>query len=213
MKRFLKNTFYIIIEIFKWPNILWHLLAILLTYFIVIMGIDWWYYVSTRFVSHYYWFPAAFVGGLLPVMVPLVLYFFGKLIKDLVIKNAGAALFQASLLGSVISSTYKAFTGRIPPKFGEISIDISNGFQFGFWENGIFSGWPSSHTTIAFAMAVCLIMLFPKSKTMRYGALIYATYIGFGASVGFHWFSEFVAGAIMGSLIGYVVGKRYKKAV
>lgn len=29
-----------------------------------------------------------------------------------------------------------------------------------------------------------------------------------GASVGFHWLSDFVAGAILGTLIGVIVGRR-----
>jgi hypothetical protein len=38
------------------------------------------------------------------------------------------------------------------------------------------------------------------------GALLYAFYIGLGVSVTIHWFSEFVAGAITGSVVGIVVG-------
>lgn len=36
-----------------------------------------------------------------------------------------------------------------------------------------------------------------------------ATYIGIGISVNIHWFSDFAAGAILGSLIGYIVGKTF----
>ena len=49
-----------------------------------------------------------------------------------------------------------------------------------------------------------------KIKIIRFIALAYAFYIGIGVSVtSIHWFSEFVAGATIGSVIGVVVGKSY----
>ena len=56
-------------------------------------------------------------------------------------------------------------------------------------------------------MAACLIMLYPKNKKLAFFALLYAFYVGFGVSVTIHWFSEFIAGAIIGSVIGVVVGR------
>jgi membrane-associated phospholipid phosphatase len=137
--------------------------------------------------------------------------------KSVKILNISYALGQAALLGLIISDFYKALTGRIPPPeiFGQNStgalVDISHGFQFGFLRGGVFWGWPSSHTTIAFAMALTLIMLFPKNKLVRYLVLIYAFYVGISVSVSIHWFSEFVAGAIIGTVIGIVVGKSFRE--
>jgi membrane-associated phospholipid phosphatase len=74
----------------------------------------------------------------------------------------------------------------------------------------MFWGWPSSHTTVAFAMAACLITLYPGNKKLILFASLYAFYIGLGVSVTIHWFSEFVAGAIIGSVIGMVVGRSFK---
>jgi hypothetical protein len=65
-------------------------------------------------------------------------------------------------------------------------------------------------TTLTFAIMTCLIMLWPKNKPLMAGALIYAFYIGLGVSVTIHWFSEFVAGAIIGSVCGTVVGTSFK---
>jgi membrane-associated phospholipid phosphatase len=88
--------------------------------------------------------------------------------------------------------------------------DTSHGFQFSFLKGGVFWGWPSSHTTVTFAMTVCLITLYPKNKMFVFIALLYAFYIGLGVSMTIHWFSEFVAGAIIGSVIGMVVGRSFK---
>jgi hypothetical protein len=54
-------------------------------------------------------------------------------------------------------------------------------------------------------------MLFPKSKPILIGALIYACYVGLSVSVSIHWLSEFVAGAIIGSVIGRVVGGSFRE--
>ena len=75
----------------------------------------------------------------------------------------------------------------------------------------MFWGWPSSHTTIAFAVAVTLFVLYRKNPLVKYPALLVALYIGVGVSTNIHWFSEFVAGAIIGSVIGSVVGNAYAK--
>ena len=120
----------------------------------------------------------------------------------------GWAIGQAALLGSLVSSTYKAFTGRVHPAH-IVGADISHVFQFGFLRGGVFWGWPSSHTTIAFAMAVTVFTLFPKQRWLGWVAILYAFYVGIGVSMTIHWFSDFVAGAIIGSVIGAVVGKSF----
>jgi membrane-associated phospholipid phosphatase len=220
----MKNFFYKmpsnIIECFNRGNLLWQFLAITLTYLIVVSDSDWTYFIASEKLS---WrlllLPAVFLGGLSPIIVPLLLFLIGKIKKSFEIINVAFALGQAAMIGFLISSFYKVFTGRIPPPEGFHSltsintnslVDISHGFQFGFLRGGIFWGWPSSHTIIAFAMALTLIMLYPKSKSIKIISLVYALYIGLGISISIHWFSEFVAGAIIGAIIGVVVGKSFR---
>lgn len=201
------------IRCFKGYNLLWHFLAIALTYIIVTSGFDWYYFIFTQIpVLRTFLFPALGLGMVLPVVVPLMLLAIGVLRKAFKIKNTAFALGQAAILGLVISSFYKAFTGRIPPPrfltHGAL-VDTSHGFRFGVLRGGMFWGWPSSHTTVAFAMAVALWQLYPGNKLVRYAAILYAFYVGIGVSIRIHWFSEFVAGAIIGSVIGAVVGKSF----
>jgi membrane-associated phospholipid phosphatase len=54
-------------------------------------------------------------------------------------------------------------------------------------------------------MSVALIVLVPRMPLLRFSALVYAFFIGLGVSFGIHWFSDFVAGAIIGSVIGVAV--------
>jgi membrane-associated phospholipid phosphatase len=202
-----------IIRCFKGYNLLWHLLAVALTYLIVTSDFDWYYFIATQKpILHYFLFPAIMLGGIVPIFAPLILLAIGMLRNNLKIKNTAFALGQAAILGLVISSFYKAFTGRIPPPhfFSHSNLaDISHGFQFGFLRGGMFWGWPSSHTAVAFAMAVAIWKSYPENKLVRYAAFTYALYVGIGVSISIHWFSDFVAGAIIGSVIGAVVGKSF----
>ncbi len=116
---------------------------------------------------------------------------------------------QAGILGWFISSLYKAFTGRdYPPHV--LADDVSKVFHFGFWKAGIFWGWPSSHTTAAFAVSLAIIVYYAQNKSAKLWAWIYAFFIGIGVSISIHWFSDFLAGAIIGSVIGVVVGKSFQ---
>ena len=43
-------------------------------------------------------------------------------------------------------------------------------------------------------------------------ALTYAFYVGIGVSMTIHWFSDFVAGALIGTAIGIVVANSFSRA-
>lgn len=191
--------------------ILGHLLAILLTVILVTTRFDWFYFCSTRSSLLWAWMiPSAPIGALVPLAVPLILIVSGYIASRARISRTGWAIGQAALIGSLLSSTYKAFTGRIHPGH-IIGADLSHDFRFGFLRGGVFWGWPSSHTTIAFAMAVTVFTLFPKQRGVGVAALVYAFYIGLGVSMTIHWFSDFVAGAIIGAVIGAVVGRSFSR--
>lgn len=198
---------------FKGKFLIAQLVAIALTTIIVLANIDLAYFEASRNDTlRTLIFPAIAIGGLLPIVLPLALLAIGTMRKRAYLVNTAWALGQSAILGSLISSTYKALTGRIPPRFAEATTnlaDIGHGFQFGFMRGGIFWGWPSSHTTIAFAMAATLATLFPKQRILIVCAFIYAAYVAFGVSVSIHWLSEAVAGVIMGTVIGIVVGRSF----
>jgi membrane-associated phospholipid phosphatase len=208
-----------VLAIFRGRNLWWHAAAIVLTIAIVTSGGDWSYYLATRddmFLGLAR--PAIRLGTVLPVLGTLFLLIAGLIGKNRRLITTGWALGQAALLGYLISCAYKAFTGRLPPPHRwhletpvtTNAIDSSHGFQFGFLRGGVFWGWPSSHTTIAFAMMLCLIALYPKNRPLMIVALLYALYVGLAVSMTIHWLSEFVAGAIIGSVIGTVVGKSFR---
>ena len=180
---------------------------------LVLSGFDWWYFEHTRGALQELALPAAIIGFFVPVIAPVMLYAVGDLRKRAKIKVAGIILAQAEIIAWVISSIYKALTGRIQPEFFNYTqtADYSHNFNFGFLQHGIFWGWPSSHTAVAFALAAALIVFYPRSVAVRILAVLYALYIGLSVSVSIHWFSDFIAGAIVGSVAGVVVARQSRK--
>jgi membrane-associated phospholipid phosphatase len=212
MKQFLSTLPRNLLDCFRGRMIIWHVIAIILTFILVTSGLDWLYFTSTRNPILRSWmFPAAPIGGLVPIALPLMLLAIGSIGRGAKTTLAGWAVGQAELVGALVAAAYKAFTGRAHPAHG-VGADISHIFQFGFLRGGVFWGWPSSHTTIAFAMAVTLFQLFPKQRWLGYVAITYALYIGIGISMTIHWFSDFLAGAIIGTAIGAVVGKTFLRS-
>jgi membrane-associated phospholipid phosphatase len=209
MKQFLVTLPRNLLGCFKGRMLIWHVIAILLTFILVMSGFDWRYFLATRNPALRSWmWPAVGIGALLPVTLPLILFALGIIARSAKTILTGWAVGQAELLGALIVVAYKAVTGRAHPAHHG-SADISHVFHFGWLRGGVFWGWPSSHTTIAFAMAVTVFTLCPKQRWLGLAALLYAFYVGIGVSMTIHWFSDFVAGAIIGSIIGTVVGKNF----
>lgn len=191
-------------------NLAWFALALGLTALFVLSGFDWVYFIFFQnTIAYKFFFPgAAILGGLLPILVPVALLVIGYSTKNRRLINLAWALGQAAILGLLISSFLKVFTGRPGPEImtDAVLVDISQVFKFGVFRGGVFWGWPSSHTTVAFATALTCITIFPKNKLIKICAFLFAFYVGIGASMSFHWFSDFAAGAVLGVLIGTVVG-------
>ena len=207
MKQFVSTLLVNLANCFCGRRILWHILAILLTVILVKCGVDWEYYQATRGpVLHAWMIPAAPIGALVPIFLPLTLFLLGAALKNTKTINTGWAIAQAELLGLLISSACKALTGRAHPA-RHPGPDLSQVFHFGLLRGGVFWGWPSSHTTVAFALALTVWTLYPRPRWAGCLAIAYALYIGLGVSMTIHWFSDFVAGAIVGAVIGLVVGK------
>lgn len=209
IKKIFYGFFVNLAEVWKGYNLAFQGLAILLTYIIVASDFDWKYFEMTRKISPLFYFPAIILGGTLPIIIPLFLLWYGKTKRNENISFAGYALGQSAIMGSLVTTFYKIFTGRIQPSLINNTIDISKKFNFGFMRNGIVWGWPSSHTTIAFAMATTIFYLYPKKKILLFFVFAYALYVGLSVSVSIHWFSEFIAGIIFGIIIGRIIGKSF----
>jgi membrane-associated phospholipid phosphatase len=212
MKSLITNFFIHTYHLFS-KRYLWvHGMAILGTYVIVVSGFDWWYFVTVHDnVLYAYLRPALGLGMLVPLLMPMAALIVGAIIKKEKLVSTGFTLLESVILGWLLSAFYKAFTGRIQPPHS-LLIDTSHQWNFGFMQHGIFWGWPSSHTTVAFATMVALYCMVPKKyKWVGIIGLLYALYVGIAVSFQIHWFSEFFAGAFFGSLVGYVVSRKSNK--
>jgi membrane-associated phospholipid phosphatase len=210
MKTFFYRIFQNIAALYTWENLAYQLLFILITLVFVISGVDWKIYTASRgAVIQSLAFPAVWLGLLIPIAVPCITLIYGILTKNFKAMNVTYALAQSAFLGFCISSFYKVFTGRSGPPHGLALHDTSTMFHLGFYRAGAFQGWPSSHTTVAFAVSFAVITMFPKNKLVKIIAFVYALYIGLGISITIHWFSDFIAGAILGTIIGISVGTAF----
>ncbi len=211
MKLFLSTLPRNVIGCFKGRLLAFHLAAILLTAALVGSRFDWHYFHWTRSPALRSWsWPAVAIGGLLPIVLPLTLLLLGTIARSARTRLVGWAIGQAEVIGGIIAAGYKAVTGRAHPARG-VGADLTHVFKFGLLRGGVFWGWPSSHTAIAFAMAVAVFKLFPKQRWVGHSAIAYAFYIGLGVSMTIHWFSDFVAGALVGTAVGLVVGTSFSR--
>jgi hypothetical protein len=212
------NDFYEILkEIFSKKYIAYFLFAVVSTFLIVYFGLDWQYFL---FVMGAVPRPVLFISDILGFIIAIFLPVFA-LVKYLLKKNDLSKIFLqitffGVALGYLISTFIKTFTGRVSPpdhmyRLGQAIVDNSSAFQFGFMREQIIGGWPSSHTTIFFALACALSIYYKKSHKHIFVLYAIALFVGVGVTFGFHWLSEFFAGAAIGLVIGNVVGNYFTK--
>ena len=83
MKRFLVTVPRSLIGCFTGWKLVWHVIAIALTFILVMSGFDWSYYLATRDPALRLWmWPAVHIGGLLPLTLPLALFVVGIIARN-----------------------------------------------------------------------------------------------------------------------------------
>ena len=210
MKKFFQKLIINIGNSFSVKSLVFHVLAIVGTSIVVLFGFDrpYFEFFNSSPIQTFF-FPAVIIGSLGIMFLVIITFLFGIIKKNKTSLTTSIAIVQATFIGWLISSFYKTFTGRGHPDMHSLSIDpTATDFHFGFMKGGIFWGWPSGHSTVAFAVGVTLFILFPKSK-FRYLALLFSLYVAIGVSTNIHWFSDALAGALFGIAIGICVGRSF----
>ena len=73
--------------------------------------------------------------------------------------------------------------------------------------------WPSGHTASMFALVSSLVAFYPDEVWIAALGYPIAVGVGLGMIEGdYHWFSDIVAGALIGHVIGWVTGKQFRSA-
>ncbi len=159
-------------------------------------------------------FPGIMAGYILPVSLPVGLYFSSK---DEELKYASYAAGQAVIIAGVGNALIKSITGRQgPDPDAEDKKKASRNFRFGFMRGGIHYGWPSGHLMTNMAMVISLNTYFADKPYVKLAGYTYLTYlttcviIDEGGDV--HWLSDIVTGALVGYAIGKTTGNYFKNA-
>lgn len=164
----------------------------------------------------------AVAGNFGPFLIGLPIFLQGKIARDDETVGASFAVAHSTIIALTYISTLKFFTGRphaenSDPASAEVQ---SRRFRFGFSRNGIVDGWPSGHVGMTTTLLSTLAHYYPEKTWLKYfgiGFVSYMFYTVISHDEGmYHWFSDGVAGALMGYAIGSEVGdnarERYRNA-
>lgn len=206
------------LAIYTGPNAYFHLSALAGSFLIIKAGWDTGvhnYFVRNPFMDSISR-PAVTVGNILPVALGGSLYAAGLIAGHSELAAAGSAVLQSALLAFCTTVSIKALTGRPGPDPYVYSDNAaSNYFRFGFLRGGVFHGWPSGHMMVNTA-AVTGLLSFYKDKTLlniaggAYLGYLFLSVISHGHA-SMHWFSDAVAGTLMGYAIGTTVGSDFRR--
>ena len=156
--------------------------------------------------------PGMMMGTFFPVLVPGYLYFISD---NKSLNNTGAVAVQATAVAFLYNNILKAISGRAHPDAEDNTGERSRDFKWGFGRRGVFYGWPSGHSMTNAAMAMSIVSYNRDNPLVVAGCSLYAGYIAtsmvLGAKGEAHWFSDAVAGTLMGASIGWYIGSVFYK--
>jgi membrane-associated phospholipid phosphatase len=93
--------------------------------------------------------------------------------------------------------------------------EASRTFRFGFVRGGIHYGWPSGHLAVNTAAVSSLLWFYPDNIPLKIAGGMYIAYLIFGVTAHegstMHWFSDVVAGTLIGGAIGSTVGRNFRQ--
>ena len=156
--------------------------------------------------------PGMMMGTFFPILVPGYMYFISD---NRALNNTGAVAVQATAVAFLYNNILKAISAREHPDAELNSGERSRDFKWGFFRRGVFYGWPSGHSTTNAAMAMSIASYNRDKPLVVVGCALYAGYIAtsmvLGAKGEAHWFSDAVAGTLMGASIGWYIGSVFYK--
>lgn len=156
--------------------------------------------------------PGMAMGTFFPVLVPGYMYF---LSKDKDWNNTGAVAAQATAVAFLYDNILKAISGRAHPVADSNTSALSKDFKWGFFKRGVFYGWPSGHSMTNAALAMSIASYNRDNPYVVAGCSLFAGYVAtsmvLGAKGEAHWFSDAVAGVLMGASVGWYIGNTFYK--
>jgi hypothetical protein len=206
------------LKMFSGSRAVLHLSAVLATILIVETGLD--TQVHNFFVRNpaldEFSRPGVSIGEFFPVYLGAGLLGAGLVSSSSQIVSAGSAVLQASLLALCYTTALKALTGRPGPEpVIYDDNDASQTFRFGFLRGGVYRGWPSGHLVANTAAVTSLLAFYHDSLWLKVAGGAYLGYLFLSVvshhGSAMHWFSDTVAGVLMGCAIGTTVGSNFRE--
>lgn len=199
-------------------NVPWHLSAIGATPILIYSGVDARVHEAFKETDVNWFLPGVSAGYLLP-FISLPMYAQGRAGHNDRTVGAAYTIAQTSIITLTTVSLLKSFTGRPAPDAGSnvSAYEQSKEFNFGFLNRGIYDGWPSGHMATITSIASSMIHYYPEQtwiKWLGYSSMAYTlTLISVEHHAQFHWFSDGVAGGLMGWAIGKTVGSNMRASL
>ena len=222
---FLHTFWKMFASLFHYRYLPYYIFVAILTYMIVASWFDWqynlWVHKNINTKIEILWTAdiLGFIVGLLLPLLSLCVWLWTR--KILYQKIFQLSLYTIAL--SLLASTFfKALIGReSPPHFHglkwlpKMATWVDNSSHFNFWilREQVFGGFPSSHATVFFGLTFAFYFCTQKwyLKLGKAPLIVFfclATFITFWVSFGHHWFSESLAGIVLGYVVGRVVSGR-----
>lgn len=157
------------------------------------------------------------VGNFVAAVPHTVLFIHGYFWGTHEAAAAGAAGLQALGVNGGIVLFWKWAAGRPRPVYDARLDDTPRDKEFNFnvLEQSTTSDrwrWPSGHTSSMFAMAASFHGFYPDKTWLHLITYPLATIMGFAMINGqYHWTSDVTAGAIIGTVSGYTVGRNFRR--
>jgi membrane-associated phospholipid phosphatase len=214
--------------IYTWPNVMFHVGAAALTPVLAQtadLPVQNYFQIHNPLGGNGVADTLYFVGWVAPLSVPAGVWFGGLLTDDPELASGGAAAVQAVVVQAVVVSTLKWITDRAGPypggnpqsKRGSSPLfrNSNDPTDFDFNPFKISEGlrWPSGHTSSMFSLVSALTAFYPDQVLIPAIGYPIAAAVGLGVIEGdYHWFSDVVAGALIGHIIGWVTGTQFRRA-
>lgn len=199
-------------------NVAWHASAVGLTPALIYSGVDARVHTAFSGTDTTWFLPGVTAGYLLP-FIAIPMYAQGNAQDDDRLMGAAVVVAQTSIITLSTVSLLKSFTGRPPPDTSsDVSVqEQSEEFNFGFLNRGIYDGWPSGHMATITSISSSMIHYYPEKawiKYVGYGSMGYTLLLISAEHKGqFHWFSDGVAGGLMGWAIGKTIGNNMRAKI
>jgi membrane-associated phospholipid phosphatase len=211
--------------IYGWPNVLFHVSAVAVTPPLVFEAdepVQEWFQEEDP-LTNTFGYTTLLVGGIAPIAVPAAIYGVGAAGGDDELTTAGSAAIQAVVVQFVVVTTLKWLTDRAGPYpdgdpeeerwHAGLLRDSSDADDFNFNPFDLTGGlrWPSGHTASNVALVSALFAFYPDELWIALAGYPMALAIGVGMIEGdYHWLSDVVAGALIGHVIGWVIGRNFR---